>query len=407
MIYVKASDLDSLVPNKTHSTHELVHVWQQRMCSRINLALGSHLDLAFDEDSMAIVEQAELSGFRGKNMVGSLLSRLSSKHVGIELISQDHSKKNQVELLARIQQSGSATVWLLIDDIDATFLNTPEERIRISTFFSACRDLVSTIDGVNIRASVRSDVWAVINQYDEALDKCRQYMLDLFWSRADLNRLLNNRVISYIDRQDHLSEAMNPDVDDALSLVFRNPIKWQSHNVPPIVPITVLSGNRPRWAIGLCRLVGIKTKEQNGKLIDEGHIGSCMLAYGNERLLDIYKEHRHQCNRLEVIVQGLGGSKVSFTSLELLQHIESKITDVYSDIEIDGVSSSSSQMTVAAFLFRIGVITLKESTKQFQEPIYFEDRPHLLKSTNNPDDGGFWEISPIFRRALGIRPGKT
>lgn len=51
--------------------------------------------------------------------------------------------------------------------------------------------------GLNIRASVRTDVWTILRNHDEALDKCEQYMIDLSWSTKDSGEILYNKFYSY------------------------------------------------------------------------------------------------------------------------------------------------------------------------------------------------------------------
>jgi hypothetical protein len=81
--------------------------------------------------------------------------------------------KNELEILKRVKDRN---VWIIIDDLDATYQNTDAESIALATFFSACRYLLQDVKGINIRASVRTDVWALIRRYDEALDKMTQYV---------------------------------------------------------------------------------------------------------------------------------------------------------------------------------------------------------------------------------------
>ena len=44
--------------------------------------------------------------------------------------------------------------------------------------------------GRRIRASVRTDVWAILAQFDEALDRCRQYLTDISWSNNEAEEIL-------------------------------------------------------------------------------------------------------------------------------------------------------------------------------------------------------------------------
>src|ERR1039458_6170514 len=72
--------------------------------------------------------------------------------------------KNEIELLKRVRDR---KVWIIIDDLDATFQNTSPESLSLATFFSACRYLVQDVKGLFIRASVRTDVWALLRRYED------------------------------------------------------------------------------------------------------------------------------------------------------------------------------------------------------------------------------------------------
>ena len=112
LLYVKSSDLVALQDVDISSAASLVHGWQQRMCSRINLELGSSLRLAVSDDATTLIEGAELSGFRGRNLVGSLLDRLKVKAGGVEITRQRVEQGDSQALLNRFLNSKDITVWL-------------------------------------------------------------------------------------------------------------------------------------------------------------------------------------------------------------------------------------------------------------------------------------------------------
>jgi hypothetical protein len=50
------------------------------------------------------------------------------------------------------------------------------------------------VKDMNIRASVRTDVWALLRRYDEALDKMSQYVSEILWRQRDFLALLALRI---------------------------------------------------------------------------------------------------------------------------------------------------------------------------------------------------------------------
>ncbi len=400
LLYVKASDLIALQVVDTSSPAALVHGWQQRMCSRINLELGSTLRFAVSDDATTLVEGAELTGFRGRNLVGALLDRLKLKAAGFELSRQRVEIGDSQALLRRFSENKDIKAWLYVDDVDATFLNTDAERLKVSTFFSACRNLANTVEGLNIRASVRTDVWSILKQYDEALDKCEQYMLDLKWSTEESGRIIEKKISAFYSRTYGTVPAMR----STTKLVFKEPFPWGRGLVPAFKPIHILSAGRPRWATQLCRIAGGHAYRLRHNLIGIGDINNSLKEYGQSRLSDLYKEHRHQCAEVEVLVETFASGPAQFTTDLLLERVRTQIITKYGMPVLDGISIQPRELAVAHFLFRIGFINARDENIG-DGPlgfIRFEDRPHLLSSNQNRDDGLPWEIHPSYRTVLRI-----
>lgn len=409
LIYLKASDLIALQDIKATSPDELVYGWQQRICTQVNLQLGSTLQVGFTDDAMLLIESAELSGFRDRNLISALVDRLKIKGLGADLERTRISSTNPEALLSRALEKQDVTVWLFIDDVDATFINTEHERLKTSTFFSACRNLVSSVKGLCIRAAVRADVWSVLAQHDEALDKCEQYMLDLHWSTAETGRILENKIHSFFVRyypDDVRFSSLQPEMDgDAIrKLIFKEPFPWGPNRfLESFRPIHILSAGRPRWAAQLCKLASKNAFDNGVTHISVGHIRSVLRAYGQLRVNDLYKEHRHQCAVLQDIVESFSGGTHRFTTDALLDHIAENVIRRIGIPKIDGVTAEMGQMAVAHFLYRIGFIAARdESDTAGLGFIRYEERPNLLATRVNLDDGLPWEIHPSYRQVLRI-----
>ena len=408
-IYLKAADLIAMQDVKSDSPSDLIHGWQQRICSRINLELGSRLRLAFSDDTITLIESAEVTGFRGRNLIGSLIDRMKVKGVGLELDRKPLVQSDSEALLRRVSEKKDVTVWLFIDDIDGTFINSEHERLKTSTFFSACRYLVNSVKGLHVRASVRTDVWTILAQFDEALDKCEQYMLDLKWSTTESGRILQRKICSYFTRsypKENRICCLDPNTDGhkIFGLVFKEPFSWGGRMVEAFQPIHILSAGRPRWAAQLCKLAGKAAYSYGTPLISMQHISSQLKVYGQARLDDLYREHRHQCPSMENMIEAFAGSTTRYTTHELLQHITEKLIVSRGLPKIDGVHAPSGSIGVAHFLYRMGFICARDDqAKEGLGFVRFEDRPNLLSSTVNLDDGLAWEIHPSYRDVLKIK----
>jgi len=266
------------------------------------------------------------------------------------------------------------------------------------------------VNGLYIRASVRTDVWSVITQYDEALDKCEQYMLDLSWSTEETGRILQNKILSFFRRNypdDPRYSGFDP-AHDGLAIrkiIFKEPFPWGAgRTMDSFRPIHILSAGRPRWAAQLCKLAAKDAYKSMNPLITVNHVHDVMPAYGKFRVDDLYKEHRHQCVVLKDIVESFSGGEKKYDTEALLSHISDKVICKIGVPKIDGITASEGALSVAHFLFRCGFIAARDDKNPSGLTfIHFEDRPNLLTSEANLDDGLVWEIHPSYRYVLRIK----
>lgn len=412
-IYVKGADLIAMQDVKSDSPNDFLYGWQQRICSRINLELGSTLKLAFSDDKITLIESAEVAGFRGRNLIGSLLDRMRVKGGDIELGRDKVVQADAEALLRRVSEKKEVNVWLYVDDIDATFINNEHERLKASTFFSACRNLVNSVNGLKIRISVRSDVWTILAQHDEALDKCEQYMLDLNWSTAETGEILKRKILTYFkltypEKDIYKNYDLERNSRQIFNLVFREPFRWNGKSMESFRPIHILSAGRPRWASQLCKLGGKAANASNKDFITIGHLTSKLKVYGQARLNDLYREHRHQCPKMENVLESFSGLKARYSTEKLLKHITENIIKNYGIPHVDGIVAPNGSIGIAHFLYRTGFICARDDAQPGSLGfIRFEERPNLLSSQVNLDDGLPWEIHPSYREVLRIKSGSN
>lgn len=402
VINIKASELE--VDNHVIYTNAMgyVNMWQQAMCSRVNNEIGKMLKIGISDDKMSVIEMAEINGFKGKDIVGALLDRFKIHEDKIK-IEKKGGKTNNSELLKRIQSSQNCNVWLLIDDIDATYIDSAHNRLFISTFFSACRLLSQNIKGLNIRASVRTDVWTLLASTDESLDKCEQYMYDLKWSTTQTGQILLNKIKVYYDYCNDINETNQYDKpDDVYKNVFKPSFQWGNHRVNPLRVIHILSAGRPRWASQLCKIAARDAYNKEHSLIGINNINYAMAEYGRKRLSDLQKEHVHQCNKVSEIIESFRKGASEYRYDELISHINTRILPNTSNIVVD-LSSINDAIDIARFLYRIGFITLRNNEFNKAEGFtHYEDAPDILSETNI-DHNALWIVHPAYRTALNIR----
>lgn len=400
VINITGADLVAQREFKSLGASEHIYDWQQRICTLITRSIGASIGFAYTDDQIAFVEAAELAGLRSRNLIGALVDRLRGKLGPIEL--QKLGVTDAEAAMARFLHSSNDQILLLIDDIDATFTNTPQEALRLSTFFTACRHIATTYKGVKIRTVVRSDVWASIRRLDEALDKVEQYIFDVKWSNKGYRSLLSERIIAHYNRLGigHMTKGLSK--DKVINLVFQEFFPWGSYYVHPSRVIHVYSAGRPRWATQLCRMAGAEARISGAPLITFGSLKQTLDSYGRIRLDDLTREHRHQCPTISDVVGVFAKQPASYSTSNLSLLLKRRVIDI-APPTIDS-RKAEDPIQLAQYLFRIGFILAIGRDTASGNPEYhsYEEMPELLGSSLNVDQGMRWRIHPAYHAALDL-----
>lgn len=84
---------------------------------------------------MKIIENSEIMGYKNKNLITALTDRIKLDIKNLEEKRNDNQDLvNSYELLKRYSDNKNQRVWLFVDDIDATFVNTEDNMIVVGTF---------------------------------------------------------------------------------------------------------------------------------------------------------------------------------------------------------------------------------------------------------------------------------
>lgn len=381
------------------SAHDRVHDWQTRLCMAVNRELAKTISLAIDDNRISIIEYSELAGFKQRNLVRALADRFSN------LLNRYHPSTkepgNHIEALKRLTD---LNVWILIDDLDATFQKQPSEIDELTTFFSACRYLTNEVAGVNVRVTLRTDVWPLIRKADEALSKVEQYIVDLEWSPPNFRTFLAKRVKWQADvHHFHISTDYSPALKEEhlIAQIFDKNLDWADSVRPPHAVLYTLAYRRPRWAIQLSKAAQAAAIREGADKIQIKHIQGVLESYGLQRIADLVTEHRHQCAKVDTLLQSFRTAPKRMARNELEDWIRRRITNLFGP-QIDGVVTRE-PFRVAHFLYRIGfIIARRDHDDGSYEHIFFEDRPDLLESANIPEPNIVWEIHPCYREALDV-----
>lgn len=384
-----------------------VLAWQKSICARINREIGANIKMAITDDEIALVEAAEIDSFRGRNLLSALSDRLVKKLSigGMEMERQRPPIGDEVRLLSRFSSGDPSNVWFIVDDIDATFKNSDENKSRLAAFFSACRDLAQKVKGLTVRAAVRTDVWTLLRGADEALDKCDQYVFNLRWKVEEVAYILVSKVDAYFQvlHPGSLAGAsLNENVRKAQAFmsVFCQKFPWgRDNSIDSQKYLALYSQGRPRWTSNLCREAAKKADLRGHLKIDEPDVKSVLPSYSAQRRLDLTGEHSQEYADFNGLLQTFSEWKRKFTTQELLTRISAEYIKKSTDAEV----KQSDAVHLAHLLFRSGALTAVSKTGGRRAlHLDYEDQPTLLTSRAALDQGFDWEIPMFLRPALKL-----
>lgn len=387
----------------------LENYWKQIICKKIIVEIGSRIGFALSDDEISMVELSEIEGLKKKNVFGGLISRVRVKLGNFELKQGSSVPDNIGSLLKNYQERNSdSNVWMLIDDIDAKYKDTDQYQALIGSFFSAIRSLAYTVGGLNIRASVRNDVWSSLKHLED-LDKLEQYIIEVNWTRRHMRDMLAKRILSYVQREFPSSEEakfkLGRDYNKIIDIVFESPIEWRGDtNARMFDAINAFSNKRPRWMGQLGRMAGKKASENNkARRISLDHIKFILAEFGRNRRDDLIKEHQHQFEELKNLVDSLRATKKEFTFSDLNSIIDGNFIRGRSADEVPMIDGRVYVETadLGLFLYKLGLISRIHGDKKLFT--HFTDDPDLFSSIENRRDNIVWSIHPAYREFLNIR----
>jgi hypothetical protein len=422
VISIRGSDLvrsNFNLSSALSTANDYAHDWMMRICAIVNRHLARELRVALTDDKITLVETAELEGYKSRNLAGALIDRMMAFFVGKDHSTHKIPTSNEIELLKRAKDRN---VWIIIDDLDATYQNTDTESMSLATFFSACRYLTQDMEGVFFRVSLRTDVWALIRRYDEALDKTEQYVTEILWGQEDFLALLSLRIKANIQHLGLLlptqggDESLKSYRERLLALVFLPKMQWgDSRRISSMQPslsparmtktyrvIYTLSYERPRWAIQLCKLAREAALRKGSRRITKDSIDEIWGEYGAKRIEDLIAEHKHQCPQVNELLNAFRGALRLMSREELFTWINNRVSQ-HLDLNIEGTRTRS-PIEIARFLYRMGFIVARSENDDGQYEHYrFDQMSDFLLSRTDDDFSVKWEIHPCYRQALDIK----
>lgn len=408
VIFTTGNELMGMGDFTGKSQAYLENHWKQVICKRICIEIGRRINVALSDLEMSMVEAAELEGYKNLNILsalteraGGMLQKALTGAGGADILNaiKKRGVQNPEQALKNFQSKGERTVWILIDDIDAKYVDNDDNQQRVGAFFSALRSLAFGVSGLRLRASVRTDVWRNLRKMEDQ-DKLRQYIVDISWRDDALRSIFTRKILSYL-RREKFQPALNwneiQNYHDIFDQVFYGKFQWSKVTVEPFIPLKFLAGGRPRWMGQLAKMAGIKAREQR---ISEANIYAAMQEFGQEKLSDIQKEHSHQFAPLDKLIQSFRGGKREYNRYQLLKVISEKFAEKIIDVPaINGYPYRDVEQ-LAEFLFEIDfLVAHRAGTTDF---VTYNSDPELFSTEENRQNKILWAVHSSYRNFLRI-----
>lgn len=325
-----------------------------------------------------------------------------------------------VAALQRIAGANDLQIWLVVDDLDENFRDVESDCLKVMSALVAMRQLCNEVKEIRFRASVRPSTWAIIKRKYEALSKVEPYVVDLQWSREQLEQMLGARVRSYLSRNNGPAVASGciptMTAQELVAVAFDDPMPWGKKEIDkgligdedradkkraPAVIISTLARYRPRWMIELCKLAAESASRRSNEKIGLDDLTVKLEDFGKTRIDDLIAEFRAQCDKIELMIQSFKGKPERFRTDELVRHVKNNLGG--RDVRIAGISGRPTDAEMIRFLFQIGFLTARRelATGEYRHYSFF-DEPTLLSDGTN-DLGASWEIPSCFRQALQLK----
>lgn len=408
VIFTTGNELIGMGDFSGKSHAYLENHWKQVVCKRICIEIGRSINLALTDLEMSMVEAAELEGFKNLNLLsaltertGNMLQRALTAAGGANILdaTQKRGVVNPEQALKNFQSKGDRNVWVLIDDIDAKYVDNDESQQRVGAFFSALRSLAFNVSGLRLRASVRTDVWRNLRTMEDQ-DKIRQYLIDISWRDDALRSIFSRKILSYLRRQQYtpaLKWDANKNYHDLVGEVFSGNFNWSKQKVDPLTPLKFLAGGRPRWMGQLAKMAGTKA----GTLrIIERNVLDAMQEFGQEKISDIQKEHSYQFAALDKLIQSFRNGKREYNKYQLLKLIKDKFVDKIVEVPaVNGFPYTNAEQ-LAEFLFEIDFLVANRPGEAGF--VTYLDDPELFSTEENGQNKIMWVVHASYRNFLRI-----
>ena len=423
-IWLRDPDIAPMPPTPI-TLSEWINRWSNRIAYAVLcLMVEKSEGIMTNSDLMEICNLRSQSGEQSKGLLQHFIQNFQLPFLKKQELP-DKFEISYQDMLMRLDSKLEHKIWIFIDEVDQGFSNDEQLIFKNAGALIACRNLVSRLDNIVIRSTIRPNVLTIIQSEVDSMANIADSIIPLDWNALQIRSVIAKRVESYLERTkyDFMDNFLSN--DDKEDWLLAQILKTEDEHFGlgrgrrlAHVTLAVLGKNRPRWVLNLLKNAASIANYNDESLITPAELFGCLTDYGNERIRNLASEFKSVCKKTHLVITRLSLAKKStFFHHELLSFIEDKII-ANDNIKITGVSKKATAIDVAELLYLIGVIdaayvpgesSIRDARRLKKSHMDFFDQPILVTALSNTDieiEKFIWEIHPAFRYSLGLERKK-
>lgn len=411
-IWIRPDDISELYDNLLSETNynKLITLWKKGLSRLIACRISEDWVRCLSEEAEIAIRWAEESGYRSKDLIGQVTSKLKpviSKYIDLDNIN---TKISEHRILERLLNERKIRIY--IDDLDRGWNAKREDIKRLSALINAIGDLTTDIKGLQIRIALRTDVYTLIRESDESTDKFESSLLSCSWTNAEVLITLVKRINTYLWEkydEEELSNMKRYDPTEFLNPIFEERLTGTSYfrNSPIHKIIMLVVRRRPRDMVKLCISAAQKALDENADRIQGKHIIAVLENYSVERMTDLINEFNSEMGNIKKLLYNMGPTtkernekkinRFVYTTDELYKKIKTNMERFNITFKYN---PNPDIHDIAHFLYKIGFIyAIKKYDSGYLKKVHFEEKKQLLLK-HIGGHGYSWAIHPAYRSAL-------
>lgn len=347
--------------------------------ARLLVTMSEGKDVSLTERILQLIKEVELSGEYAGGKGSLKVSVDSSKRTNTGEPLHFLSLVNSVA--KKVRDQVSRKYYLLIDDLDLYWSNTPTQNAFIAALFTSLSQF-SRPPSLKAIVALRQNIYDVLPLVDR--DKFHDAVWPVKWNQESVKSIIERRVafkLTVAEREVFGGVFQESAFDDI----------WKHSN------------GRPREAIRLTTLAAQTAKENSHSSVESEDLRTAIRTFSNERIREVSSEQDYKFPGLEQIIRKLSGWPKEFPYKKLEELVENLDFEVQCGEpraeKYAWVSGFASNVKgFAQVLVECDMLWIKQSRTDVACPF---DPQNPCEITNER----WFAVHPMFAPALGLIGG--